>query len=130
MTTYSESDLANQTLLTSGLLETNGTLSAEDYTAVTTSNRSVINMLNTLGIPALSVPCGFDTNGVPIGIQLVGRPFDEATLYLSTPDTRCVIKQVPPLKFDLRTAVEPFLSEEVRLDLNRDIVHPMNLEFA
>ncbi len=61
MTTYSESDLANQTLLTSGLIETNGTLSAEDYTAVTTSNRSVINMLNTLGIPVwngseISVP--------------------------------------------------------------------------
>ncbi|MCC8428853.1 amidase [Reyranella aquatilis] len=36
---------------------------------------------NTLGIPALSVPCGFDTNGAPIGMQLVGRPFDEAMLY-------------------------------------------------
>ncbi|MBS0549148.1 MAG: Asp-tRNA(Asn)/Glu-tRNA(Gln) amidotransferase subunit GatA [Proteobacteria bacterium] len=36
---------------------------------------------NTLGIPALSVPCGFDRNGVPIGMQLVGRPFDEAMLY-------------------------------------------------
>ncbi|TAJ41189.1 MAG: amidase [Reyranella sp.] len=36
---------------------------------------------NTLGIPALSVPCGFDTKGVPIGLQLVGRPFDEALLY-------------------------------------------------
>jgi len=36
---------------------------------------------NMLGIPALSVPCGFDTNGAPIGLQLVGRPFDEAMLY-------------------------------------------------
>ena len=36
---------------------------------------------NTLGIPVLSVPCGFDVNGAPIGMQLVGRPFDEATLY-------------------------------------------------
>lgn len=36
---------------------------------------------NTLGIPALSVPCGFDSNGAPIGLQLVGRPFDEAMLY-------------------------------------------------
>ncbi|WP_422010922.1 amidase [Reyranella sp.] len=36
---------------------------------------------NTLGIPALSVPCGFDSNGAPIGMQLVGRPFDEAMLY-------------------------------------------------
>ncbi len=36
---------------------------------------------NTLGIPALSLPCGFDVNGAPIGLQLVGRPFDEAMLY-------------------------------------------------
>lgn len=36
---------------------------------------------NTLGVPALSVPCGFDSNGAPIGMQLVGRPFDEAMLY-------------------------------------------------
>jgi aspartyl-tRNA(Asn)/glutamyl-tRNA(Gln) amidotransferase subunit A len=36
---------------------------------------------NTLGVPALSVPCGFDANGAPIGLQLVGRPFDEALLY-------------------------------------------------
>lgn len=36
---------------------------------------------NTLGVPALSVPCGFDRNGAPIGMQLVGRPFDEAMLY-------------------------------------------------
>ena len=36
---------------------------------------------NTLGLPALSLPCGFDRNGAPIGLQLVGRPFDEALLY-------------------------------------------------
>jgi aspartyl-tRNA(Asn)/glutamyl-tRNA(Gln) amidotransferase subunit A len=36
---------------------------------------------NTLGIPALSVPGGFDANGLPIGLQLVGRPFDEALMY-------------------------------------------------
>jgi aspartyl-tRNA(Asn)/glutamyl-tRNA(Gln) amidotransferase subunit A len=36
---------------------------------------------NTLGVPALSVPCGFDRNGAPIGLQLVGRPFDEGLLY-------------------------------------------------
>ncbi|MBV8409631.1 MAG: amidase [Alphaproteobacteria bacterium] len=36
---------------------------------------------NTLGLPTLSVPGGFDGNGLPIGLQLVGRPFDEALLY-------------------------------------------------
>jgi aspartyl-tRNA(Asn)/glutamyl-tRNA(Gln) amidotransferase subunit A len=33
------------------------------------------------GIPALSVPCGFSAAGLPIGLQLMGRPFDEATLF-------------------------------------------------
>ena len=36
--------------------------------------------LNCLGLPALSVPCGVSTAGLPIGLQIVGRPFDEATV--------------------------------------------------
>lgn len=32
------------------------------------------------GIPAISVPCGFTSNGLPIGMQIVGRPFEEATV--------------------------------------------------
>ncbi|MDP9368302.1 MAG: amidase [Chloroflexota bacterium] len=35
---------------------------------------------NATGQPALSVPCGFDESGLPVGLQLVGRPFAEATL--------------------------------------------------
>jgi len=31
-----------------------------------------------VGIPAISVPCGFSPNGLPIGLSLAGRPFDEA----------------------------------------------------
>ncbi len=33
---------------------------------------------NYLGLPAISVPCGFDPAGLPIGLQIVGRPFAEA----------------------------------------------------
>jgi aspartyl-tRNA(Asn)/glutamyl-tRNA(Gln) amidotransferase subunit A len=33
---------------------------------------------NYLGLPAISVPCGFDSNGCPIGLQIAGRPFAEA----------------------------------------------------
>ncbi len=35
---------------------------------------------NGLGLPALSVPCGFSAAGLPLALQLVGRPFDEATV--------------------------------------------------
>ena len=36
---------------------------------------------NLNGLPSLSVPCGTTTSGLPVGLQLIGRPFDEATLY-------------------------------------------------
>ena len=36
---------------------------------------------NFLGLPALGVPCGFTGNGLPTGFQIVGRSFDEATLF-------------------------------------------------
>ena len=36
---------------------------------------------NLNGLPSLSVPCGFTASGLPVGLQLIGRPFDEATLY-------------------------------------------------
>lgn len=36
---------------------------------------------NAMGLPALSVPAGFDDAGLPLGLQLAGRPFDEATLF-------------------------------------------------
>ncbi len=36
--------------------------------------------VNLAGLPGMSVPCGFDGDGLPIGLQLIGKPFDEATL--------------------------------------------------
>ncbi len=35
---------------------------------------------NLTGLPALALPCGFTRTGLPVSLQLVGRPFDEATL--------------------------------------------------
>jgi aspartyl-tRNA(Asn)/glutamyl-tRNA(Gln) amidotransferase subunit A len=35
---------------------------------------------NLTGLPAISVPCGFTSSGLPIGLQIAGKPFDEATV--------------------------------------------------
>ena len=36
--------------------------------------------VNLAGLPGLSLPCGFDSQGLPIGLQIVGKPFDEETV--------------------------------------------------
>lgn len=36
--------------------------------------------INYMGLPSVSVPCGFDSNGLPIGFQIQGRPFAEGTV--------------------------------------------------
>lgn len=36
--------------------------------------------VNIAGLPGLVVPCGLDSAGLPIGLQLIGKPFDESTL--------------------------------------------------
>jgi aspartyl-tRNA(Asn)/glutamyl-tRNA(Gln) amidotransferase subunit A len=45
-------------------------------TAVVNANRPA----NFTGHPAISIPCGFSREGLPIGMQLIGRRWDEATL--------------------------------------------------
>ncbi len=37
--------------------------------------------VNMAGLPGISVPGGLDTQGLPLGLQLIGRPFDEETLF-------------------------------------------------
>lgn len=36
--------------------------------------------VNLAGIPAISVPCGFASSGLPIGLQIIGKAFDESTI--------------------------------------------------
>ncbi|HXL74199.1 MAG TPA: amidase family protein, partial [bacterium] len=36
--------------------------------------------INIAGVPALSLPCGLSKTDLPIGLQIIGKPFDEATL--------------------------------------------------
>jgi aspartyl-tRNA(Asn)/glutamyl-tRNA(Gln) amidotransferase subunit A len=42
--------------------------------------RSNTPPFNLSGLPALALPCGFTRAGLPISLQLAGRPFDEATV--------------------------------------------------
>lgn len=36
--------------------------------------------VNIGGLPAVVIPCGYDNDGLPIGLQIIGKPFDEATV--------------------------------------------------
>ncbi|MBD3182598.1 Asp-tRNA(Asn)/Glu-tRNA(Gln) amidotransferase subunit GatA [Candidatus Poribacteria bacterium] len=36
---------------------------------------------NMAGIPGISIPCGFSSSGLPIGLQILGKPFDEETIF-------------------------------------------------
>ena len=37
--------------------------------------------VNIAGLPALSLPCGEDRDGLPVGMQLIGKAYSEALLY-------------------------------------------------
>ena len=41
---------------------------------------ALVGPFNYLGLPAVSLPVGFDRNGMPVGLQLVGKPFAEGLL--------------------------------------------------
>jgi aspartyl-tRNA(Asn)/glutamyl-tRNA(Gln) amidotransferase subunit A len=44
------------------------------------ASTALMNSFNALGWPAVTVPCGVNQTGLPLSIQLVGRPWDEVTL--------------------------------------------------
>lgn len=61
------------------------TLPSPPVTIAQGPDPTVVSIRNTapfddLGLPAISVPCGFTTSGLPIGLQIVGAPFAESTV--------------------------------------------------
>ena len=52
----------------------------EDFLTMLGGRRTYTSPFNVAGVPALSINCGFTSDGLPVGLQLVGRPFDEPTV--------------------------------------------------
>jgi aspartyl-tRNA(Asn)/glutamyl-tRNA(Gln) amidotransferase subunit A len=59
--------------------ETTVTVGGESQEVRLASTR-LVRAINLLGLPALSIPCGADHHGLPIGLQIVGPPFGEALI--------------------------------------------------
>ena len=58
-----------------------GVQSKEQALAGLRARISFTGPFNLAGVPAISVPCGFTQSGLPLGIQIVGKPFAEDTLF-------------------------------------------------
>jgi len=61
------------------------TLPVKPVTVGTVSDLSLIrntSAFDVFGLPTISIPCGFSTEGLPIGLQITGRYLDESTVFL------------------------------------------------
>ena len=59
------------------------------------------------GIPGISLPCGFTSRGLPIGLQLLARPFGEPT---------CCVRPTPSSRPRLFTGAKPPFRQRFRLE--------------
>jgi aspartyl-tRNA(Asn)/glutamyl-tRNA(Gln) amidotransferase subunit A len=53
---------------------------ADSFSALVAKTTYWTRPVNYLGLPAISLPCGMTAGGLPIGLQLIGKPFQEARL--------------------------------------------------
>lgn len=52
--------------------------------------------VNIAGLPAVVLPCGYDENGLPIGLQIIGKPFGEAAILNAAYALEKTISKVKP----------------------------------
>lgn len=62
------------------LIDTTETTIGGEQVPVMTPLTRFTRLFNLTGLPAISVPCGFSGEGLPIGLQLIGRAWDEPTV--------------------------------------------------
>ncbi len=81
-TTFGEVDMLHTATIPRPLptIEETRTTSGPAYLDMVVALSRNTKVVNYLGLPALSVPCGFDPRGLPIGFQLIGKPFGEPEL--------------------------------------------------
>ena len=53
----------------------------QDFINMLEGRRTYTTPSNLAGVPGLSINCGFTSDGLPVGLQMVGRPYDESTLF-------------------------------------------------
>eukprot|EP00898_Chlorokybus_atmophyticus_P005129 jgi/Chlat1/5617/Chrsp369S05408 len=68
------------TAMTAPAMHADAAITGESDITVTGNLMRFIQGGNFVGLPAISVPVGYDSQGLPIGIQLIGRPWGEASL--------------------------------------------------
>ena len=67
--------------VTAPLVESSPGIQSKEHALMGLAGRiSFTGPFNLAGTPALSVPCGFSSSGMPMGLQIVGRPFAEETV--------------------------------------------------